>query len=278
MEQRHGFGVGIVLSGLVLAAVQTLHGVQQSDRPLVFAFEAGPFVLIALALAYAGVWLARNEQFDPDLERILAWGMGSTLLFASVAALMLFSQRITLGTPSSIPSTTRSSTSRATTWHHLSGTRVDTTAPRSLPTTTRRAHSPTGVIQRSRYCSRHTHKRPWTTSGLPNRSNQGRRVIPVDVTFDRSQPAIPGKLPGCACGNRRGPSGKFKSARIEPARMAEVVPPTERECERCGRTDVWDETSETWVAVEDDGERLTGEPHCVHEWDITGNYNPFEGE
>ena len=98
MEQRHGFGIGIVLSGLVLAAVQTLHGVQQSDRPLVFAFEAGPFVLIGLALAYAGVWLARNEQFDPDLERILAWGMGSTLLFASVAALMLFSQRVTLGT------------------------------------------------------------------------------------------------------------------------------------------------------------------------------------
>lgn len=98
MERRHGFGAGIVLGGLVLAAVQTLHGIQQSDRPLVFAFEAGPFVLIALALAYTGVWLARNEQFDPDLERILAWGMGSTLLFASVAALMLFSQRVTLGT------------------------------------------------------------------------------------------------------------------------------------------------------------------------------------
>lgn len=57
--------------------------------------------------------------------------------------------------------------------------------------------------------------------------------------------------------------------------MAEVVPPTERKCERCGRRDVWDEASETWVAT---GDRLTGEPHCVHEWDITGNYNPFEGE
>lgn len=57
--------------------------------------------------------------------------------------------------------------------------------------------------------------------------------------------------------------------------MAEVVPPTERKCERCGRRDVWDEASETWVATVD---RLTGEPHCVHEWDITGNYNPFEGE
>lgn len=60
--------------------------------------------------------------------------------------------------------------------------------------------------------------------------------------------------------------------------MAELVPPTERECERCGRRDVWDATSETWVAAEDDGERLTGDPHCVHEWDITGNYNPFGGE
>jgi hypothetical protein len=60
--------------------------------------------------------------------------------------------------------------------------------------------------------------------------------------------------------------------------MATLKPPTERVCERCGRTDVWDETTGTWVAATEGDERLVGEPHCVHEWDINGNYNPFEGE
>jgi hypothetical protein len=54
--------------------------------------------------------------------------------------------------------------------------------------------------------------------------------------------------------------------------MAELVPPTERECERCGRREVWD--VEAWVAA---GESAgNGDPHCVHEWDITANYNPFD--
>ncbi len=60
--------------------------------------------------------------------------------------------------------------------------------------------------------------------------------------------------------------------------MATLEPPTERVCERCGRTDRWDEDRETWVAATVDGERLAGEPHCVHEWDINGTYNPFESE
>jgi hypothetical protein len=56
--------------------------------------------------------------------------------------------------------------------------------------------------------------------------------------------------------------------------MTEIVPPTERECERCGRRDVWDEDAETWRIVESDGDKLTGNPHCLHEWDINGTYSP----
>ena len=98
MERRYGYGLGIVLAGGLVATVQAVHGLQQTDTVLVFTFEAGPFVLVGLALAYVGLWLARNEEVEPDLERILAWGVGSTLLFASVAALMLFSQRVSMGT------------------------------------------------------------------------------------------------------------------------------------------------------------------------------------
>ncbi|MFB6142852.1 MAG: HEWD family protein [Halorientalis sp.] len=59
--------------------------------------------------------------------------------------------------------------------------------------------------------------------------------------------------------------------------MAELIPPTERVCERCGRRDVWDEDAESWVIARADGERRAGNPHCLHEWDINGDYNPFEG-
>lgn len=54
----------------------------------------------------------------------------------------------------------------------------------------------------------------------------------------------------------------------------EIEPPTRRTCERCGRTDRWDETVENWIIAEADGERQTGNKHCIHEWDINGQYNP----
>jgi len=55
--------------------------------------------------------------------------------------------------------------------------------------------------------------------------------------------------------------------------MATIVPPTERTCERCGREDVWDGDVESWVI---DG--APGDPHCLHEWDINGSYNPVGEE
>jgi hypothetical protein len=58
--------------------------------------------------------------------------------------------------------------------------------------------------------------------------------------------------------------------------MATVFPPRERTCERCGRHDEWDDDARTWLIVSEDGEKQVGNPHCLHEWDINGNYNPFE--
>jgi hypothetical protein len=60
--------------------------------------------------------------------------------------------------------------------------------------------------------------------------------------------------------------------------MVEIEPPTERRCRRCGREDVWSESERTWVAAEVDGERRVGRPHCLHEWDINGRYNPVRGD
>ena len=58
----------------------------------------------------------------------------------------------------------------------------------------------------------------------------------------------------------------------------EIVPPTRRTCERCGRVDVWDDGTDNWIIAEADGERQIGNRHCIHEWDINGRYNPIEGE
>lgn len=52
--------------------------------------------------------------------------------------------------------------------------------------------------------------------------------------------------------------------------MVEIVPPRERECERCGRREVWDSDAGVWRAEDD----VTGQPHCLHEWDINGTYTP----
>lgn len=54
--------------------------------------------------------------------------------------------------------------------------------------------------------------------------------------------------------------------------MIRIVPPNERECERCGRVEVWDDDRGVWAAS---GEQ-TGKAHCLHEWDINGNYSPVE--
>ena len=58
--------------------------------------------------------------------------------------------------------------------------------------------------------------------------------------------------------------------------MVTIVPPSERTCERCGRTEVWDEDEQTFVAARVDGEKRRGKPHCLHEWDINGEYNPLQ--
>ncbi|MFC7077590.1 HEWD family protein [Haloarcula halophila] len=57
--------------------------------------------------------------------------------------------------------------------------------------------------------------------------------------------------------------------------MAEIEPPRERTCERCGRHDVWDDELVNWAITTEDGEKQAGNPHCLHEWDINGNFNPL---
>ena len=67
-------------------------------------------------------------------------------------------------------------------------------------------------------------------------------------------------------------------AAVTASMSGEIVPPDRRRCQRCGRTDIWDDESENWVIAVEDGERRVGNKHCIHEWDINGQYNPVAGE
>ncbi|MEF8774861.1 MAG: HEWD family protein [Halobacteriales archaeon] len=58
--------------------------------------------------------------------------------------------------------------------------------------------------------------------------------------------------------------------------MPPLSPPRERTCERCGRRDRWDEATSHWTIAVERGEARRGDPFCIHEWDVTGDYNPFE--
>jgi len=97
MNQRLLTGAALALFGVVLAAMQVVHAVQQTRIPVAVAVDALPFAAMGLAIAYAGVWLARDTTFEGATSRAAAWAAGGTVAFAAIAALLLFSQRVTSG-------------------------------------------------------------------------------------------------------------------------------------------------------------------------------------
>lgn len=57
--------------------------------------------------------------------------------------------------------------------------------------------------------------------------------------------------------------------------MEAVTPPDRRVCVRCERVEAWSEQHRTWVVQSSETDTGKGTPYCVHEWDITGSYNPL---
>jgi len=97
MNRRVLAGSGLAAGGFVLAVIQVVHAIQQTDIPIAIAVDALPFAAMGAALVYAGYWLARDSTFEGTATRVVVWGAGSTIAFAAVAALMLFSQQVTTG-------------------------------------------------------------------------------------------------------------------------------------------------------------------------------------
>ena len=57
--QRQAQGAGIAAGGLVLAGIQVLHATNRTATTVGFLIDAVPFVLMALAIAFTGYWIAR---------------------------------------------------------------------------------------------------------------------------------------------------------------------------------------------------------------------------
>ncbi|MBX0286920.1 hypothetical protein [Haloarcula salinisoli] len=97
MHRRTLAGAGLAAVGLVLAGIQLVHAIQQTDIPVAIAVDGVPFAAMGLALVYAGYRLARDDAFEGTATRVVVWGAGATVAFAAVAALLLFSQQVTMG-------------------------------------------------------------------------------------------------------------------------------------------------------------------------------------
>jgi hypothetical protein len=98
MGQRQLIGGGVGLLGVFLAVVQTVHAFRQTDIPIAIGIDAIPFAVMGLGLAYAGYGVASEPAFEETAPRIGAWGVGGTVVFAAVAAVVLFGQQVTTGT------------------------------------------------------------------------------------------------------------------------------------------------------------------------------------
>lgn len=67
-----------------------------------------------------------------------------------------------------------------------------------------------------------------------------------------------------------------RSIGMDMLARTELRTPQRRECEQCAREEAWNVNDGCWRIASEDGDRLTGNRHCIHEWDIDGTFRPYE--
>jgi hypothetical protein len=92
--QRQAQGALIGISGLLLGVVQVAHAVTGTTSAVGFAFNAIPFVLMALAITYVGYWVTTAADLGPHTNRVSLWAGGGAIGFAAVSALTIFSVNV----------------------------------------------------------------------------------------------------------------------------------------------------------------------------------------
>lgn len=91
---RQAQGALIGVAGLVLAGVQVAHALSGTETTVGLAFNAVPFVLMALAITYVGYWVTTADDLGAHTTRVSAWAAGGAVGFAAVSALTVFSANV----------------------------------------------------------------------------------------------------------------------------------------------------------------------------------------
>ncbi len=88
MAYRPVIGGGLLISGLLLAVIQLLQLTQLPGSSVTLAFNTLPFVLVAVAICYTGLTIARDSRYETYATLIVSWGLGSALSFVAVFVLI----------------------------------------------------------------------------------------------------------------------------------------------------------------------------------------------
>ncbi len=93
--QRQAQGATIAISGLLLAGIQLVHASSRTQTTVGFLIDGIPFVLMALAITYAGYWILQGTD-DEHTTVVGAWALGGAVGFAAISALLLTSMNVAL--------------------------------------------------------------------------------------------------------------------------------------------------------------------------------------
>jgi hypothetical protein len=84
----------VAVAGLLLALVQVLHAADRAESAIGILVDVIPFVLMALAIAYAGYWLLSADMAPENAWIVTAWAIGGAVGFAAISALILTSLNV----------------------------------------------------------------------------------------------------------------------------------------------------------------------------------------
>lgn len=96
--QRRLQGAAIAAVGLLLAAVQVTQAVVRTSTTVGFLVDLVPFLAMAAAITFAGVWVARSPDYVEYDTVVGAWVVGGAVAFAAITALILFSLNVATAT------------------------------------------------------------------------------------------------------------------------------------------------------------------------------------
>ncbi|WP_253736676.1 hypothetical protein [Halohasta salina] len=87
MQHHSVIGWGLVVVGVLLGALQGVEYLWVSAPSTALAFSTLPFVLVAAAIAYTGLTIARRSAYEGYAALIVAWGVGGAVGFVAVFVL-----------------------------------------------------------------------------------------------------------------------------------------------------------------------------------------------